>query len=55
MRNTFLVQKVNFYVSVFFILSFGLFSTSLALRIAHLDDPITGIEIPVVEAADINF
>jgi hypothetical protein len=50
MRNTVLVQKVNFVVSVLFILAFGLVATSVTLEVAHLDDPITGVTASVGQA-----
>lgn len=55
MRNTFLVQKVNFVVSVVFVLSFGLVATSLVLRAAQLDDPITGSMISVDQAVQMSI
>lgn len=41
MRNTILVTKVNLIISIFFIVSFGLFATSIMLKSAELEDPIT--------------
>jgi len=42
MTSGFFKQKVNFFVSVFFIGSFGLFLTTTILDLAQLDNPITG-------------
>ena len=50
MRNTFLVAKVNFGVSVALILSFGIFMTSTILKIAHYDDPISNTMVSVLDA-----
>jgi len=35
-------SKVNFFVSILFVASFGIFTTSVLLRFAELEDPITG-------------
>jgi hypothetical protein len=35
-------QQVNFVVSVFFIGSFGLFMTIMALDLARIENPVTG-------------
>ena len=41
MKRSPLTSKVNFYVSICFVLSFGLYATSFILRVENLEDPIT--------------
>lgn len=41
MRSNPLTQNVHMVISIAFILSFGLFATSITLKLASLEDPIT--------------
>jgi hypothetical protein len=47
-----LTSTVNFYISVAFILAFGLTATSIVLRIAELEDPITASVTAALLAAE---
>jgi hypothetical protein len=40
MKADFLRQKVNFFISVFFIASFGVFMVTIVLQVAHASNPI---------------
>jgi hypothetical protein len=40
-KKSFLTSRVNFFISILFVASFGLVATSLMLKFAQLDDPIT--------------
>jgi len=55
MKNTFLVSKVNLTVSIFFILSFGFFVTSILLKTAKLEDPITGTLVRAIDPALVDL
>lgn len=48
------VQNVNIVVSVVFIASFGLFATSLTLKLADMEDPVSGMLTQTIVAAEMS-
>lgn len=51
-RNGVLLTRVNFGVSVLFIASFGIFMTTMVLRISHLPNPMIDAVIPNGDTVD---
>ena len=42
MEQSLLRSKVNFYIGIVFVTSFGILATTTVLRAAQLDDPVSG-------------
>lgn len=48
-NDSFLLTTVNFYVSMAFIATFGIFMTTMVLKASHLTNPLVDSVLPGVD------